>query len=263
MSRTVGRVLAESLIAHGIDTIWMVPGESFLGLTDALTDIPDQMRLIVCRHEGGAGFMAVADGRMREGRAGRAAGLARAGPVQCHGRAAHRASRRDAAGGAVRPGGAQGLRPPRPAGTELREAAGRRDQGRHRGERGGAGERKHRPRLPSGRKRHAGPGRRHPARGHLRRAHRCAGGEAAPARLWRRPRRGPRPAGLDAGQGRAPAGLGRRGAGQCDGRDLGGTAAARGAMDAAGLADAPAAAALRQHPSPLRRLHGHPGAHRG
>jgi acetolactate synthase-1/2/3 large subunit len=70
MSRTVGRVLAESLIAHGIDTIWMVPGESFLGLTDALTDIPDQMRLIVCRHEGGAGFMAVADGRMREGRAG-------------------------------------------------------------------------------------------------------------------------------------------------------------------------------------------------
>lgn len=70
MSRTVGRVLAESLIAHGIDTIWMVPGESFLGLTDALTDMPDQMRLIVCRHEGGAGFMAVADGRMREGRAG-------------------------------------------------------------------------------------------------------------------------------------------------------------------------------------------------
>jgi acetolactate synthase-1/2/3 large subunit len=69
MSRTVGRVLAESLIAHGIDTIWMVPGESFLGLTDALTEVPE-MRLIVCRHEGGAGFMAVADGRMTEGRAG-------------------------------------------------------------------------------------------------------------------------------------------------------------------------------------------------
>ena len=40
MSKTVGRVLAESLIAHGIDTIWMVPGESFLGLTDALTEVP-------------------------------------------------------------------------------------------------------------------------------------------------------------------------------------------------------------------------------
>jgi acetolactate synthase-1/2/3 large subunit len=69
MSRTVGRILAESLIAHGIDTIWMVPGESFLGLTDALTEAPE-VRLIVCRHEGGAGFMAVADGRMNEGRAG-------------------------------------------------------------------------------------------------------------------------------------------------------------------------------------------------
>ena len=39
MSRTVGRLLAESLVAHGIDTIWMVPGESFLGLTDALTEV--------------------------------------------------------------------------------------------------------------------------------------------------------------------------------------------------------------------------------
>src|SRR3954454_12474694 len=69
MSKTVGRVLAESLIAHAIDTIWMVPGESFLGLTDALTETPE-VRLIVCRHEGGAGFMAVADGRMQGGRTG-------------------------------------------------------------------------------------------------------------------------------------------------------------------------------------------------
>jgi acetolactate synthase-1/2/3 large subunit len=69
MSRTVGRLLAESLVAHDTDIIWMVPGESFLGLTDALTEVP-QVRLIVCRHEGGAGFMAVADGRMRGGRAG-------------------------------------------------------------------------------------------------------------------------------------------------------------------------------------------------
>ena len=69
MSKTVGRLLAESLIAHGIDKIWMVPGESFLGLTDALTEVP-QVQLVVCRHEGGAGFMAVADGRMQAGRAG-------------------------------------------------------------------------------------------------------------------------------------------------------------------------------------------------
>ncbi|MDI3309713.1 MAG: thiamine pyrophosphate-binding protein [Acetobacteraceae bacterium] len=69
MSRTVGRLLAESLVAHEVDLVWMVPGESFLGLTDALTETP-QVKLIVCRHEGGAGFMAVADGRMRGGRAG-------------------------------------------------------------------------------------------------------------------------------------------------------------------------------------------------
>ncbi len=69
MSRTVGRTLAESLIAHGVDRIWMVPGESFLGLTDALTETP-AVQLIVCRHEGGAGFMAVADGRLQGGRAG-------------------------------------------------------------------------------------------------------------------------------------------------------------------------------------------------
>lgn len=69
MSKTVGRVLAESLVAHGVDKIWMVPGESFLGLTDALTEVPD-VELVVCRHEGGAGFMAVADGRMQAGRAG-------------------------------------------------------------------------------------------------------------------------------------------------------------------------------------------------
>jgi acetolactate synthase-1/2/3 large subunit len=69
MSRTVGRLLADSLTAHGVDRIWMVPGESFLGLTDALTEVP-QVRLVVCRHEGGAGFMAVADGRLQGGRAG-------------------------------------------------------------------------------------------------------------------------------------------------------------------------------------------------
>lgn len=69
MTRTVGRALAESLIAHEVDKIWMVPGESFLGLTDALTETPE-VQLVVCRHEGGAGFMAVADGRMRGGRAG-------------------------------------------------------------------------------------------------------------------------------------------------------------------------------------------------
>src|SRR5215472_6842243 len=65
MKRSVARLLAESLQAHDIDLIYCVPGESYLGLTDALADM-NSIRLIVCRHESGAGFMAVADGRMRD-----------------------------------------------------------------------------------------------------------------------------------------------------------------------------------------------------
>ena len=69
MARTVGRLLVDSLEAHDIDLIYCVPGESYLGFTNALVDA-NRMRLIVCRHEGGAAFMAAADGRMRGGRAG-------------------------------------------------------------------------------------------------------------------------------------------------------------------------------------------------
>jgi acetolactate synthase-1/2/3 large subunit len=65
MTRTVARLLAESLQAHDIDLLYCVPGESYLGLTDALNDA-NSIRLVVCRHEGGAAFMAVADGRMRD-----------------------------------------------------------------------------------------------------------------------------------------------------------------------------------------------------
>ena len=68
MIETVGKKIAGSLVLQGVDTIFCVPGESYLGLTDALTDVP-AIRLIVCRHEGGAGSMAIADGLLR-GRAG-------------------------------------------------------------------------------------------------------------------------------------------------------------------------------------------------
>jgi acetolactate synthase-1/2/3 large subunit len=69
MTRSVGRLVAESLAAHGADLLYCVPGESFLGLTDALVDVPS-LKLVVCRHEGGASYMACADGRLRGGRAG-------------------------------------------------------------------------------------------------------------------------------------------------------------------------------------------------
>ena len=63
MSRTVARLLAESLEAHDVDQIFCVPGESYIGLTSALIE-RNSIRVVVCRHEGGAGFMAAADGRL-------------------------------------------------------------------------------------------------------------------------------------------------------------------------------------------------------
>ena len=65
MSRTVARLLAESLEAHDVDQIYCVPGESYIGLTSALIE-RNSIRVVVCRHEGGAGFMAAADGRLRD-----------------------------------------------------------------------------------------------------------------------------------------------------------------------------------------------------
>ncbi|HEY5302122.1 MAG TPA: thiamine pyrophosphate-binding protein, partial [Acetobacteraceae bacterium] len=64
MARTVARLIAETLVAHEVDQIFCVPGESYIGLTNALSDM-NSIRIVVCRHEGGAGFMAVADGRLR------------------------------------------------------------------------------------------------------------------------------------------------------------------------------------------------------
>jgi len=40
-----------------------VPGESYIGLLDALGDFPE-IDVVTCRHESGAGFMACADGRL-------------------------------------------------------------------------------------------------------------------------------------------------------------------------------------------------------
>ena len=51
------------LAANGIDRIFQVPGESFLGILDALADFP-AIDIVTCRHEAGAGFMACADGRL-------------------------------------------------------------------------------------------------------------------------------------------------------------------------------------------------------
>ena len=68
MKQTVATVLAESLEAHGVDRIFCVPGESYVGLTSALIE-RGSPQLILCRHESGAGYMAQADGELT-GRAG-------------------------------------------------------------------------------------------------------------------------------------------------------------------------------------------------
>ncbi|WP_399202943.1 thiamine pyrophosphate-binding protein [Tateyamaria pelophila] len=56
--RTGGHVLADQLKILGADTVFCVPGESFLGLLDGLHDHADSIKTIVCRQEGGAANMA-------------------------------------------------------------------------------------------------------------------------------------------------------------------------------------------------------------
>lgn len=60
--RTVGRLVAEALRGAGIRYAFTVPGESFLGLLDALGDAG--IRVIATRHEGAAAFMAEAHGQL-------------------------------------------------------------------------------------------------------------------------------------------------------------------------------------------------------
>ena len=57
--RSGGNILIECLRAHGVRKIFCVPGESYLDALDALTDAAD-IRVVTCRQEGGAAFMAEA-----------------------------------------------------------------------------------------------------------------------------------------------------------------------------------------------------------
>ena len=61
--RTGGRILVDQLAAQGCDRIFTVPGESFLAVLDALVDVP-AVEVVTCRQEGGAAFMACADGAL-------------------------------------------------------------------------------------------------------------------------------------------------------------------------------------------------------
>ncbi|HSH22306.1 MAG TPA: thiamine pyrophosphate-dependent enzyme [Candidatus Caenarcaniphilales bacterium] len=56
--RQVSRLIADALAAAGVQWAFTVPGESFLGLLDALPEAG--IRVVATRHEGGASFMAEA-----------------------------------------------------------------------------------------------------------------------------------------------------------------------------------------------------------
>lgn len=62
--RTGGQVLIDALRLHGVDTVFCVPGESYLAALDALYDVRDSIRVITCRHESGATYAAEAYGKL-------------------------------------------------------------------------------------------------------------------------------------------------------------------------------------------------------
>jgi acetolactate synthase-1/2/3 large subunit len=62
VSRHGGKLLVDQLSVHGADTVFTVPGESFLAVLDGFYESP--IRLITCRHEAGAANMADAYGKL-------------------------------------------------------------------------------------------------------------------------------------------------------------------------------------------------------
>ncbi|MGA0121534.1 MAG: thiamine pyrophosphate-dependent enzyme [Gaiellales bacterium] len=81
MSRLGGHVVADQLVAQGIDTAFGVPGESFLTVLDGLWERRDRIRFVTARHEATASHMAEAWGKLT-GRPGIC--LATRGPGATH-----------------------------------------------------------------------------------------------------------------------------------------------------------------------------------
>lgn len=62
-ARLAGHVIVEELIEYGVDTVFAVPGESYLAVLDGLHEHRDSIHQITARQEGGAAMMAAAYGR--------------------------------------------------------------------------------------------------------------------------------------------------------------------------------------------------------
>lgn len=59
---SAGHMIVRSLEQHGVERAYVVPGESYLDVLDGLHG--SSIQTVVCRHEGGAAYMAEADGKM-------------------------------------------------------------------------------------------------------------------------------------------------------------------------------------------------------
>ena len=80
--RSGGHLVADALVAQGIDHAFAVPGESYLDVLDGLYDVRQKVKLVTCRFEAGAVNMAEAYGKLH-GRP--AAAFVTRGPGACHG----------------------------------------------------------------------------------------------------------------------------------------------------------------------------------
>ena len=61
-----GALITKILIQNGISKAFCVPGESYLGVLEAIRESKNKFDLVVCRHEGGAAYMAEAYGRLTQ-----------------------------------------------------------------------------------------------------------------------------------------------------------------------------------------------------
>ena len=62
--KLAGHLLVESLVAQGVTHAFGVPGESYLAVLDGFHLHAERIRFVTCRQEGGAAFMAEAQGKL-------------------------------------------------------------------------------------------------------------------------------------------------------------------------------------------------------
>jgi len=63
-NKIAGHLLVECLLAQGVTHAFGVPGESYLAVLDGFHLHREQIKFVICRQEGGAAFMAEAQGKL-------------------------------------------------------------------------------------------------------------------------------------------------------------------------------------------------------